>query len=224
MVPKSVYFWILVCVIDPSILAPLLAYAWSRYRGGYRRPAWLGSFLAVQAFDLAQGAFFIALALSHRNNQWFRHLSQPVVFTGMLWVMARLSEPTARRRQALLAAWGLGLAAAVGGIFANGLFVRNALFTVTQSLVYLGIGTWELRRLLLEDDDEPLTDKPEFWLCTALLLYGSATLIFNATSNYFLRALPPHLLPLPWIVNGLVVVIYELFLAKVFLCRKPTSS
>jgi len=224
MVSKSIYFWILVCVIDPAILAPILAYAWSRHRGTYRQPPWLGSYLAVEVLDLAQGVLFIGLALSHQNNQWFRHLIQPVVFTGILWVVARISGPTGWRRLALTACWGLGLAAAVAGVFANGLFLRNALFTVTQSLVYLGIGTHELRRLLLQDDDEPLPDKPEFWLYTALLLYGSATLIFNASSNYFLKALPRHLLPLPWIVNGLVVVIYELFLAKVFLCRKSTSS
>ncbi len=224
MASKSVYHWILLYVLDPSILAPLLAYAWSRFRDSYKQPSWIRAYLYVQVFDLVQGVIFIALALSHRNNQWFRHLTQPLVFTGLLWVLAKTSEPTPRRKHLITACLGIGLLAAVTGIFVDGLFWRNTLFTVTQSLLYIGLGTYELRRLLLQEDDQILTDKPEFWLYSAILIYGSSTLIFNASSNYFLRNLPPHLVPLPWIVNGVVIVLYQLSLAKVFLCRKPSSS
>lgn len=221
---RPLYRWIFLYLFDPFILAPMLAFAWARVRGGFHRLSWMRSYLAVQVFDLLQGAIFIALAMSHRNNQWFRHFSQPLVFAGLLWVLARTSTPTPRRRALYLACLGIGLLAAVAGVFLNGLFLRNALFTTTQSLIFTGLGTYELRRLILQDDDEALSSKPEFWLDGAILIYGSATLIFNASSNFFLRTLPPHLLPLPWLVNGLVIVFYQISLAKVFLCRKPISS
>ena len=224
MVPKSVYHWILVWVIDPSILAPLTAYAWSRFRGGFQRPQWLRPFLWVQILDLAQGIVFIAMALSHRNNQWFRHLIQPFIFTGLLWVLAKAAEDSPQRRRIYISCLGLGVLAALAGVFVNGIRWRNALFTTTQSFVFMGLGIYELQRLFTQENDEILTDKPEFWLNTAILIYGSVTLIFSASSNYFLRNLPPHLLPLPWIIHGLILVFYQLFLAKVFLCRRPTSS
>lgn len=224
MVPKSVYHWILVWVIDPSILAPLAAYAWSRFRGGYQRPQWLRPFLWVQILDLAQGIVFIAMALSHRNNQWFRHLVQPFIFTGLLWVLAKAAEDSPQHRRIYLSCLGLGILAALAGVFVNGIRWRNALFTTTQSFVFMGLGIYELQRLFIHENDEILTDKPEFWLNTAILIYGSVTLIFSASSNYFLRNLPPHLLPMPWIFHGLILVFYQLFLAKVFLCRRLTSS
>lgn len=224
MVPKPIYTWILTYIIDPSILAPIGAYGWSRLHGGYQRPGWLPAYLWIQILDLVQGVIFLALALSHRNNQWFRHLSQPFVFIGLLWVLFRTSEDTPRRRRLYLACLGIGLLAALIGVPINGLRWRNALFTTIQSLVFLGLGTHELQRLLAEEDAEVLSARPDFWLYTAMLIYGSATMIFSASSNYFLRTLPPHLLPLPWIVNGLILVFYQLFLAKVFLCRKPSSS
>jgi hypothetical protein len=221
---KPVYRWIFLFLFDPFILAPVLAFAWSRIRGGFSRPHWMGRFLAVQIVDLVQGAIFIALALSHRNNQWFRHLSQPVVFAGMLWVLVKTSHPSPRRLGLYWACAATGLLAAVAGVYVNGLFLRNALFTTTQCLIYIGLGVYELRKLALRDDDENPAAKPEFWLNSAILIYGSTTLIFNASSNHFLRILPPHLLPLPWLVHGLVIVFYEIALAKVFLCRKPVSS
>ena len=224
MVVNPLYRWILFYVIQPFFLAPMLAFAWSRFRRGFLRPHWMGRFIAVQAVDLVQGSIFFALALSHRNNQWFRHLSQPAVFAGMLWVLARTSHPSPRRQGLYWACAGTGLLAAVAGVFVNGLFLRNALFTTTQCLIYIGLGVYELRGLALREDDENLAAKPEFWLYSAILIYGSTTLIFNASSNHFLRVLPPHLLPLPWLVHGLVIVFYEIALAKVFLCRKPASS
>ncbi|MDP1832582.1 MAG: hypothetical protein Q8K67_11030 [Geothrix sp.] len=222
--PKSVYHWILVWVIDPSILIPLTAYAWSRLRGGYQHPQWLRPFLWVQILDLAQGIVFIAMALSHRNNQWFRHLIQPFIFTGLLWVLAKAAQDSPQRRRIYISCVGVGILAALAGVFVNGIRWRNALFTTTQSFVFMSLGTYELQRLFTQENDEILTDKPEFWLNTAILIYGSVTLIFSASSNYFLRNLPPHLLPLPWIIHGLILVFYQLFLAKVFLCRRPTSS
>ncbi|HEY3269835.1 MAG TPA: hypothetical protein VGJ89_01365 [Geothrix sp.] len=221
---KPIYRWIFLFLFDPFILAPVLAFAWSRIRGGFSRPHWMGRFLTVQIIDLVQGAIFIALALSHRNNQWFRHLSQPVVFAGMLWVLVKTSPPSPRRLGLYWACAATGLLAAAAGVYVNGLFLRNALFTTTQCLIYIGLGVYELRRLALRDDDENLAAMPEFWLNSAILIYGSTTLIFNASSNHFLRVLPPHLLPLPWLVHGLVIVFYEIALAKVFLCRKPASS
>lgn len=221
---RPLHRWILLYVIDPSLLAPLLGYAWSRFRGGYQWPPWFTAFAWVLGFDLIQGATAIGLALSHHNNQWLRHGTQPVVFAGLLWVLAQLPGSSAGFRRLVAICGGVGLLAAVVGVFVNGLFWRNALFTVTQSLIYSGLGALGIKRLLEHEETELLTQRPEFWLNAAILVYGSSTLVFNATSNHFLRTLPPHLLHLPWTVNGLVIVLYQLSLAKVFLCRKPTSS
>jgi hypothetical protein len=220
----TVHRWILHYIIDPSILAPMAAYAWSRFRGGYQRPPWLRPFLRVQILDLIQGVIFIAIAMAHHNNQWFRHIVQPIIFTGLLGTLARTAEEGAPRTRLYLVCVGVGLAAAVTGIFVNGLLWRNSLFMTTQSLIYMGLGTYELRRLFNSEDDRSLPDRPEFWLAAALLVYGSSTLIFSATSNYLLRTLSAQMVRVPWIVNGIVIVCYELALAKVFLCRKSTSS
>lgn len=211
-------------VVDPAMLLPLAAYAWARFRGGYRRPAWLPLFLRVQIADLVQGVIFVALAKAHMNNQWFRHGVQPFIFIGLLWTLCRTAEEGSRRKRLFLACIGVGMAAAVAGVFVNGLWWRNALFMTTQSLIYMGLGIHELQRLFQAPTDEPLTSQPEFWLSSALLIYGSSTLIFSATSNHFLRTLPGELVFIPWLVNGVIIVFYELALAKVFLCRTSTSS
>lgn len=221
---RTLLRWILHYIVDPSILAPLCAYAWNRIRGGYQRPAWLRPYVAVQVLDLIQGIIFIAIAMSHRNNQWFRHIVQPFVFAGLLWTLARTSEEGPSRRRLYLSLIGIGIAAAVAGVFVNGLFWRNALFMTTQSLIYMGLGAYELNRLFNAREEGALANRPEFWLASAVLIYGSSALIFSATSNHFLRALPPHLVHIPWVMNGIAIVFYELALAKVFLCRKSASS
>lgn len=221
---RTVHRWILHYIVDPSILAPVAAYAWSRLRGGYQAPPWLRPYAGLQVLDLVQGVIFIALAMAHRNNQWFRHIVQPVIFTGLVWILARTAGEDPRRRRLFLILIGVGLCAAVAGGFVNGLRWRNALFMTTQSLIYLGLGIHELRRLFNSQDGEPLAARPEFWLTSALTIYGASTLIFSATSNHFLRNLPADLVFTPWVVNGVAIVFYELALAKVFLCRKSESS
>lgn len=221
---RTLHRWILHYIIDPSILAPVAAYAWSRYRGGYQRPPWLRPFFRLQVLDLIQGVIFISMAMAHRNNQWFRHIIQPVIFTGLLWVLARTAEEGPRRRALFLACTAAGLLAAVAGVFVNGLFWRNALFMTTQSLIFAGLGVYELRRLFNSPEGGSLKHRPEFWLAAALLVYGASALIFSATSNVLLRSLPHNLVLAPWLLNGMVVLFYELALAKVFLCRTPPSS
>ena len=221
---RTVTRGILHYVVDPAMLLPLAAYAWSRARGGYRRPAWLRLFIGVQVADLVQGLIFISIAKAHMNNQWFRHGVQPFIFAGLLWTLYRTSEGGERRRRLFLACLGAGGVAAVAGVFVNGLWWRNALFMTTQSLIYMGLGIHELQRLFQSQEDESPADQPEFWLSSALLIYGASALIFSATSNHFLRTLPGELVFIPWLVNGVIIVFYELALAKVFLCRTSTSS
>lgn len=224
MASKSIYHWIMLCLIDPAILAPMLGYAWSRFRTGYQEPPWIRPFLWTQAFDLAQGSVFIALALLHQNNQWLRHVAQPLVFLGFLWTLFRLGPGSRSRRALYGTCLAAGLVAAIVGFELDGMKWRNSVFTSTMSLVYLGLVTWELKALTQSEEENHLADLPAFWLLAALLVYSSGTLIFNASSNYFLRTLPPHLLPIPWVVAGFIHVVHEVMLAKVFLCPKPTSS
>jgi hypothetical protein len=221
---KVVYRWIFGYLISPSILAPMLAFAWSRFKGGYQNPSWIQVFFWVQLFDLAQGSVFIGLAIFHQNNQWLRHLAQPIVFLGFLWTMFRMAPDSRARRILYGICLTIGLMAAMTGLWLNGVRWRNAVFTTTMSLIYLGLVTRELKILSESNEDATPTSLPAFWVLASLLVYSSGTLIFNASSNYFLRTLSPLLLPIPWVVVGFIHVIHEVMLAKVFLCPKPTSS
>jgi hypothetical protein len=221
--PKFLLF-LIYFVLIPWILAPVAAYLWSRSRRTYQSPDWLRLFTGVQILDLAQGVVFTVLSSIHLNNQWFRHFVQPIIYTGLLLTLFRMAPGPRSRRIIYAFCLGVGWAAAIGGIALNGLKWRNALFSSISSLVFLGLGAWELRRMVLADDDTPLTSLPGFWFTAALLVYGSGTLIFNASSNYFLRTLSPDLVLIPWVMINMVLLIYHVLLAKVFLCKNPASS
>lgn len=178
----------------------------------------------VEMFDFVQGAIFTGMSIQHVNNQWLRHLTGPFVFIGLIWTMFRMGPNSRSRRIVYAVCLAAGLVAAVIGTGLNGMKWRNSIFTSTMSLVYLGLVTWELKVLAQSNEDAPLTGLPAFWVLAALLVYSSGTLIFNASSNYFLRTLPPHLLPIPWVVVGMVHAIHEVMLAKAFLCPTRTSS
>lgn len=202
----------------------MLAFAWSRFRSGYQKPPWMRTFLWIQAFDLVQGAIAIAMAYLGRNNQWLRHLTGPVVFAGMLWTLFLLAPDSRGRRGVYGACLAAGLVAALAGAQLDGMRWRNSIFTSTMSVVYLGLVTWELRTLMQTSEDVELTSLPTFWMLAALLVYSTGSLIFNASSNYFLRTLPASLLLIPWAVVGIIHALQEIMFAKVFLCPKPTSS
>lgn len=211
-------------VLNPWMAAPVTAFLWSRWRGGYQRPGWLGFFAKVQMFDLAQGVVFTGLALERINNQWLRHLTQPIVFTGMLGTLFFMNPGSKPRRLLYGTCLAVGIAAALAGASLDGMKWRNSIFTSTMCLVYLGLVTRELKTLSEATEDVQLTSLPSFWILAALLVYSSGTLIFNASSNYFLRTLPPHLIVIPWLVVTIIHAIHEVMLAKAFLCPTPTSS
>lgn len=184
----------------------------------------MGLYTKVQLFDLAQGLVFTGLSMNHFHNQWLRHLTQPVVFVGLLGTLFLMAPDSKRRRVLYGTCLALGLAAALGGAFLDGMKWRNSVFTSTMSLLYLGLVPRELKFLSESTMDSPLTGLPSFWVLAALLVYGSGTLIFNASSNYFLKTLSPPLVIIPWVVVGFVHAVHEVMLAKAFLCPKPTSS
>jgi len=206
------------------MLAPMGAYVLSRIRGGYQKPPWAQAFVALMILDLAQGLVYAAMARMGIHNLWFRHLVLPLVFIGMMVVVHGIRRGSRRRTWLYAGMTGVGLVAAVAGCFVNGLAWRNALFSTTESLIFLAVSVVEMRHLLLAEDDRPIGAFPEFWLLAALLVYASGTLIFNASSNYFLQTLPSHLILIPWVVASAIRAAYHLLLAKVFLCPKPSSS
>lgn len=202
----------------------MAAYVVSRWRATYQQPGWIPGYAAVKLFDLVQGIIFYGMSVYHLNNQWFRHMTGPVCYLGLIWTMFRMAPRSRGRRVLYGLCAAVGLAAAIAGFALNGIKLRNSLFTSTICLMYLGLVTWEMKALAQSNEDAHLTNLPAFWVLAALLVYSSGTLIFNASSNYFLRTLPPHLLPIPWVIVGIVHAIHEVMLAKAFLCPKPTSS
>lgn len=211
-------------VFDPFMLAPIGALVVSRMRPRFQRPPWLRTFIWVEIGDLVQGLGYTTLGYMGIHNLWYRHVIQPLVFAGLLLVVYQF-RPASLLRKTLFGLFLLaGLVAALGGFVLDGLAYRNAIFTSTQSLVFLLVAVLEMRHSLLFNDDAPPSRTPEFWLLSALLIYASGGLIFNATSNYFLRTLPPEILLLPWLVASIVNAAYNALLAKVFLCPKPNRS
>ncbi|WP_257308495.1 hypothetical protein [Geothrix fuzhouensis] len=211
--------------LNPWMLAPIAACLWGRWRGGYLYPDWMRLYTKVQVFDLAQGLVFTGMAMNHRNNQWLRHLTQPVVFAGMLGTLYLMAPPRTRNRKIVYGAYlFIGLVAAVFGAFLDGTTWRNSVFTSVMCLVYLIAVPQELKLLSESAEEVWLAAQPSFWVLSALLVYSSGTLIFNASSNYFLRSLPPRLVLIPWVVVGFIHAIHEAMLAKAFLCPKPASS
>ena len=211
-------------LLDPLILLPMLGLAWSRIRGGFARPPWINMFAVVMAYDLLQCICFTAMAFRGLNNQWFRHLFDPLGYLGVLWILFLTRPGSKRRRRYYLFAGVAGVVAAVVGFSLNTMRFRNALFTTVMSLVLLVLCTFELRKMLIQDDETPLERQPAFWLYTGFLILGSGSLIFNAISNHFLRILPTSLILIPWLVMACVYSIHYAFLAKAFLCRNPISS
>lgn len=221
---RSLYLGIIWYVLDPVMLAPMGAYMLARIRGGFQKPPWGQAFLALMILDLAQGIVYAAMAHMGIHNLWFRHFILPLVFIGMMVVVHGIRRGSRRRTWFYAGMAGVGLVAAVASYFVNGLAWRNALFSTTEGLIYLAVSVTEMRHLMVSEDDYPIGASPEFWLLAALLIYASGTLIFNASSNYFLRTLPSHLLLIPWVVASAIHAAYHLLLAKVFLCPKPSSS
>lgn len=225
MIPApKIYRFLVFNVLNPWMLAPMVAYLWSLYQNRFQRPLWMPTFIVVQAFNLAQGLAFTAMAYLGMNNQGFRHLVQPVVCAGFLFTLFRMGRDGRHRRLLYGACLAVTLAAAMAGAALDGMHWRNAVFTSVMSLVYLGLTLWEMKGLLASNGHAALTSQPAFWVLAALMVYGSGTLLFNVSSNYFLRTLPPHLLPIPWVVVGTIHAIHEALFAKAFLCPKPVLS
>ena len=221
---RSICLAIIWYVLGPVMLAPMGAYVLARIRGGFQRPPWMHAFVALQMVDLAQGLVYASMALRGIHNLWFRHFVLPLVFIGMMVVVHGIRRGSRRRTWFYVGMTGVGLVAAVASYFVDGLALRNAFFSTTGSIIYLIVSVAEMRHQLLSEDDRPIGASPEFWLLAALLVYASGTLIFNASSNYFLRSLPSHLILIPWVVVSAIHAAYHLLLAKVFLCPKPSSS
>ncbi len=206
------------------MLAPMGAYLLARIRGGFQEPSWLPIYATLQMVILAQGLVYESMAHMGIHNLWFRHFILPLVFIGMMVVVHRIRRGSRDRKRFYVGMTGVGVVAAVAGYFVDGPAWRNALFSTTEGFIFLAVSAAEMRHLLLSDDDKHIGASPEFWLLAALLVYASGTLIFNASSNYFLRTLPSDLILIPWVVVGMIHAAYYLLLAKVFLCPKPSSS
>lgn len=224
--PVSLKTWrfIIDYILAPWMAAPLAAYGISRWRDHYEQPEWMPFFLKVQVFNVIQGVIFTGMAHQHLNNQWLRHITGPIIFAGLLWTMFRMAPDSRGRRIIYGTCLALGLVAAVVGSELDGMKLRNSIFTTTMSLVYLGLVPAELKTLTQSNDEAQLTSLPTFWVLAGLLVYSSGTLIFNASSNYFLRTLPSPLIAIPWVAVGIIYAIYQVMFAKAFLCPKPTSS
>nr|WP_320130999.1 hypothetical protein [uncultured Holophaga sp.] len=118
----------------------------------------------------------------------------------------------------------LGVALAILGERLTGILLRNDVFSTYASLAYIVSSALFLMDLIRDEGDDPVASKPEFWLFSAFLTYGSGTLLFNGCSNYFLRRLPEHLILLPWLANAIILAFCNILQTKVFLCPKPRSS
>jgi hypothetical protein len=223
-VPFEVWRFLVVYILNPTLLIPLGAYIWSRYRGTYAEPKNLPGAVPREFLEVFFGLLGTVMAFAGIRNVGLLHFTRPLTFVATTCVLLRMPAVPRRRRRLYLGAMGLGLAAAGVGYFLDTPAYRNAVFTTVQSLIFLTISAVELKSILSLEDDLPVADRPEFWFLSALLVFASGSLLFNATSNYFLRTLSRDLLPVPWVAVNVVYLVYYLLMARVFLCPRPTSS
>ncbi|WLT33119.1 hypothetical protein [Geothrix sp. PMB-07] len=224
MIHFKVWRFLVVYVLNPTLLVPVAAYLWSRYRGTYAKPIGLPGAVPREFLEASFGVLGTGLAFAGIPNVGLLHLTRPLTFVATLLVVLQIPAMSRLRRNWYLVAMGLGLLAAAMGYALDTPAYRNSVFTTVQSLIYLIVSSIELRWILMIEDDVPVAARPEFWFFSALLVFASGSLLFNATSNYFLRTLTHDLLPIPWVAVNVVYVMYYFLMAKVFLCPKPTSS
>lgn len=222
----SFNFWrfLVVYILNPTILIPIGVYLWSRNRPSLQKPDWLPNFIRLEFLEFAFGVVGTSLAFAGIRNLGFLHFSRPIAYVATLYVLMGIPTGLPRKKLWYLAAMVVGLLAAFLGLFQDTLTHRNTLFTTVQSLVFLLLSSLEFQELLTGEDSSHLQDRPEFWFLSALMVFASGSLLFNATSNYFLRTLPRDLLPIPWVAVSVVYAAYHILLAKVFLCRNHASS
>ncbi len=223
-VPFRVWRIVIVYVLNPTLLLPIGAYFWSRWRKVYAEPRNLPGVVPREFLEASFGVAGTALSFAGIKNLGFLHVTRPITFLATLAVLMWMPTVTSSRRKWYVVAMGLSLVSAVLGYVLDTPAYRNAIFTTVQSLIALLFSTIELREILAFDDAIPIMERPEFWFLSALLVFASGSLLFNATSNYFLRTLSHDLILVPWVAVAVVHSIYHVLLAKVFLCPKPTSS
>lgn len=223
-IPFKAWRFLVVYVLNPAFLIPIGALAWSRYRKSYADTDRLPGVAFREVLEASFGLVGTALSFAGIRNLGMLHITRPITFIATLLVLMRMPTVTPGRRSWYWAAMATGLLAAAVGYVLDTPLYRNAIFTTVQSLIFLLLSTLELQVILSAEDDTPITDRPEFWFLSALLVFASGSLLFNATSNYFLRTLSHDLLPIPWVAVNTVYVIYYLLMAKVFLCPKHISS
>lgn len=224
VVPFKVWRSIIVYILNPTFVFPIGAYFWSRYKGTYLEPTGLPGAVPREYVETFFAILGTAIAFSGARNIPLLHFTRPITFLVTLAVLLRMPTVSPQRQKWYMVAMGLGFASAVFGYFLDTPSYRNAIFSTTQSLIFLTASALELREILILDEASPVTEKPEFWFLSALLVLATGTLLFNATSNFFLRSLSHDRLLIPWVAVNVVYMIYYILMAKVFLCPRLTSS
>ncbi|HJV23589.1 MAG TPA: hypothetical protein VJ570_12875 [Holophagaceae bacterium] len=216
-------FRLLVSLLTYSSVVPLAAWAVNRWTDRYRREPWMGLLGGLYLFDCWTTAVMSILSFLGKPNNWFMTLNTPV---GLVFAMMLLQgwTPHPRTRWIYRALLALGLIAAASSALILGISQRNTAYIVLQDLLVTVPCLVELNRLLRSDQPEPLDGTPLFWVLAAWATFHVSSLLFHCLASFFLRALHPPLLYIPWVVYGCIILISNLLAARAFRCPNPRSS
>lgn len=217
------FIWWLGRGAEAARLAPLVAAVINRRSHRHLRELWMPRLEAFLLWDTLVAAVLLGMAMSGIRNLWLHDLT---FFPGVLlaaWTLCGL-RPSGGLARALAPAGVIILALAAWDAALGGLAAKWTMAMAGVSATLLAATLWELVQLLLRDEEVPLRAQPAFWLLSAWVLHHGMMLIFYPLSKYFLRTLSREWILYPWLVTYLLGALFNLVLAKTFLCPKPRSS
>jgi len=223
MVAPGPFIWWLGRGVEAFRLAPILAAAVNRRSGRFVREPWMVRLEVYLVWDTLIAGTLLGMAMAGIRNLWLSDLTFFFGFLLAAWTLSGL-------RQDRRVSWFLMLGAVpvLGAVaweaFHFGLSTKWVLAMALASTVILLASLWELTQLMLKDEETPLHQKPPFWLLSIWVLQHGMMLIFYPLSKYFLRTLSREWILYPWLVIFLLDGVFNLILAKTFLCLKPRSS
>lgn len=217
------FIWWLGRGVEAFRLAPLIAAGINRGTGSFAREAWMARLEAYLVWDTVISACLLGMAMANIRNLWFSDLAFFPTFLLASWALCGL-RPRGGLWRMLAPAGILILAAAAWEGFRYGLSSKWVLAMGLVSATLLLASLWELGRLLLQDDETPLHHRPQFWFLSVWALHHGMMLIFYPLSKFFLRTLSREWILYPWLVTYLLDAVFNLILAKTFLCPKHRSS
>jgi hypothetical protein len=201
-----------------------LAAAWMNQRSiRYQREPWMLALVAAISFNVFIRAVLMGTALAGLRNHWVSNLALLPSFLLMTWAIASFRAKSYTGPALWIAALPIATIASweASQVGFNSVWNRS---TTLVAMTLLAATLWEIYQFFLLDTAGELGSIPGFWVATAWALDNGTSAIFHSMFDFFLQNLTKPWVLVPWLVMFLLGAIFNLFLARAFLCLKPQSS